>query len=83
MIMQHLYLQRRGDKEQILSFHKDIKEKTNQELTDSYNLSAKTGIVGVHAQALYLIALRFEFLKRFEKPTTPTLILSFAPGIRA
>ena len=65
--MKHVHIQRKGDREQISSFHKNIKEKTNQELVDSYNQSQQKGLFGVHAQALYIIALRFELLKRFNK----------------
>ena len=38
-----------------------------QELVKAYNKEAKSGIVGVHRQALYLAALRQEFKERLKE----------------
>ena len=42
-----------------------FKAKTSEELIDRYNSSVKTGIVGVYAQAIMLVALRHEIKRRF------------------
>ena len=39
---------------------------TNRTGADDYNRQVKCGIVGVHQQALYLIAMRQEFRERFK-----------------
>ena len=70
-IMEHVYIQRLGDKEAITSYKKAFEETTLEELVNNYNKQAKCGIVGVHQQGLYLIAMHFEFLKRLgESPVT-------------
>jgi len=62
------YLQLREGDQQIIDDHiRWFKEKTSQELVDLYNDQVKCGIVGVHGQGLYLIALDHVFKKRFGK----------------
>ena len=65
--MKHLYIQRKGDLEKVKENLEYFKLKTNQELIDSYNDSVKIGIVGAHAQGLHLLAMRAEFIKRFNR----------------
>lgn len=65
--MEQLYIPRKGDRERVQENLEYFKAKTNQELIDSYNDSVNVGIVGDHGQGLHLIAMRIEFLKRFDK----------------
>lgn len=63
--LQHVFTFRSGDREKIEENIRLLKEKSNEELIASYNKQAELGIVGAHAQALYLVALYREFTKRF------------------
>jgi hypothetical protein len=57
---------RQGDNEAIINYKEDFEKYTLERLVEAYNHQARMGIVGVHQQALYLIALRKEFLERLE-----------------
>lgn len=65
--LSHLYLHREGDQERIKEFYQSYKELSKQDLIDKYNQGYRLGFVGVHAQALSMIALHFCFLKSFGK----------------
>ena len=65
--MEQIYIRRQGDKEQISKHLANMKQYSDKKLIKRYNSSVKTGIVGVHAQGLYLLAMRIEFLRRFDK----------------
>lgn len=65
--MEYLFIQRPGDREKIMELSVNFKEKTKQDLIESYNNSFTTGIVGVHAQAQMLIVLRSAFKIAFGK----------------
>ena len=65
--MEYLFIQRLGDREKIIELSVNFKDKTKQDLIESYNNSVTTGIVGVHAQAQMLIALRSAFKIAFGK----------------
>jgi len=52
---------------------------TLEELVNAYNKQVKCGIVGVHRQALYLIALRQEFSERLKK--SPISLLEYILGL--
>ena len=62
--MEYIYLSNVNDQEHIANYKKSFEAKTLKELVAAYNKEAKCGIVGVHQQALYLIALRQEFRER-------------------
>jgi hypothetical protein len=64
--MKHVYVSRKGDFEQVKENLEHFRAKTDKELIDSYNDSVDVGIVGVHGQGLHLMAMRIEFLRRFE-----------------
>jgi hypothetical protein len=63
--MEFIYIPRTGDEDVIADYKKGLKNLTSKELIDDYNKQARLGIVGVHQQALYLIALRDEFKEWF------------------
>jgi len=74
------YLQLRDGDQKIIEDHiRWFKEKTSQELVDLYNDQVKCGIVGVHGQGLYLVALDRVFKKRFGK--SPIILKNNVVGL--
>lgn len=65
--MKQIYIKRKGDSEIITDYKIRFKKAMLEELVDNYNAEVKCGIVGVHRQALYLIALRQEFRERLKE----------------
>ena len=65
--MKYVVVSRKGDQKQIENYLKSFRGYSNAELVEAYNKQAKLGIVGVHAQALYLMALNQELKFRFGK----------------
>ena len=63
--MKYVLIQKPGFKERYLENLETFKAQTSEELIDRYNGSVKTGIVGVYAQAIMLVALRHEIKRRF------------------
>lgn len=63
--MEHVYLQREGDKIEIKRYFDRFKGFTDEELVNAYN--SQKAIYGVHQQVLYLIAMDFVFKERFGK----------------
>ena len=63
--MKYVLIQQPGFKEKCLEHLETFKAQTSEELIDRYNSSVKTGIVGVYAQAIMLVALRHEIKRRF------------------
>ena len=63
--MKYVLIQKPGFKERCLESLEAFKAQTSEELIDRYNSSVKTGIVGVYAQAIKLVALRHEMKRRF------------------
>lgn len=65
--MKYVFIQRTGDREKIIELLSQFDQLSKQELVDQYNSAAAVGIVGVHAQALMLIALYNAFNSAFGK----------------
>lgn len=65
--MQYIFIQRPGDREKIIELVAAFKLKSKEELIEKYNNSVEVGIVGVHAQAQMLVALRNVFNSVFGK----------------
>ncbi len=65
--MEYLFIQRSGDREKIMELLIEFKLCTKQDLVSRYNRSVEVGILGVHAQAQMLIALRSAFITTFGK----------------
>ena len=63
--MKYVLIQKPGFKERCIESLETFKAQTSEELIDRYNSSVKTGIVGVYAQAIMLVALRHEIKRRF------------------
>ncbi|MDM9630234.1 hypothetical protein [Robiginitalea aurantiaca] len=70
--MKYLFISRPGDPESFKEYFKKFELLSNDSLLAQYNREVQIGIVGVHAQALKLLALRKIFLKRFGK--SPVLL---------
>jgi hypothetical protein len=77
--MEHLYIGREPDKNVIADYKKQFQAKTLEDLVECYNNQVKCGIVGVHRQALYLIALRQEFKERLTE--SPVYMLEYILGL--
>jgi len=65
LIMEYVYIRREGDKETIDDRVKGFEGCSNESLIEDYNKQSKCGITGIHAQALYLMAMGHVFFKRF------------------
>jgi RNase P/RNase MRP subunit POP5 len=77
--MEYVYVNRGGDQEIIADYKKNFEEKSLQELVEAYNKEAKSGIVGVRRQALYLVALNQEFKERLKE--SPVYLLEHVLGL--
>jgi hypothetical protein len=65
--MEYIFIQRPGDREKIIEQLKKFSAYSKQELVTEYNNTVKVGVVGVHAQALIIIALHNAFDIVFNK----------------
>ena len=70
---------RKDDNNVIADYKKRFEADTLEKLVESYNGQVKCGIVGVHQQALYLIALRQEFRERLKE--SPIYLLEHVLGL--
>ena len=77
--MEHIYIAREQDKKSISEYKRKFEAETLETLVESYNSQVKCGIVGVHQQALYLIALRQEFRERLKE--SPVYLLEQVLGM--
>ena len=77
--MEYIYIDKEDDKSIIADYKKRFETKSLEELVKIYNKEAKSGIVGVHRQALYLIALRQEFRERLKE--SPIYLLEHVLGL--
>ena len=66
-------------KKSLLTTKKSFEEKSLKELVEAYNKEAKSGIVGVRRQALYLVALNQEFKERLKE--SPVYLLEHVLGL--
>ena len=77
--MEYVYVGRKDDPNIIADFKKDFEAKSLEALVTAYNKQASCGIVGVHMQALYLVALNQEFRERLKE--SPVYILEHVLGL--
>ena len=77
--MEYIYIGRDDDEKTIADYKRYFKTKTMEELVDAYNKQVRCGIVGVHRQALYLLALRQEFKDRLTE--SPVYLLEYVLGL--
>ena len=64
-IMKYILIQKPGFKEKYFEHLDEFKYQSSEELISIYNQNVRTGIVGVYAQAIMLVAIRFEIKRRF------------------
>jgi hypothetical protein len=55
--MEHVFIQREGDKAEILKLYNEFKLLSKLDLVHRYNTTVAIGIVGAHAQGQMLVAL--------------------------
>ena len=77
--MEYIYIGRDDDEKTIADYKRNFETKTMEELVGAYNKQVKCGIVGVHRQALYLMALRQEFKERLKE--SPVYLLEHILGL--
>ncbi len=77
--MEYIYIGRDTDEKTIAVYKGYFETKTIEELVDAYNKQVKCGIVGVHQQALYLIALKNEFKECLKE--SPVYLLEYVLGL--
>ncbi|HIB46883.1 MAG TPA: hypothetical protein EYN07_02350 [Flavobacteriaceae bacterium] len=65
--MAQIYERQKGDSEKITEQLVEIKEYSNEILVQQYNRMFRLGLMDVHIQKLYVLALRIEFIRRFGK----------------
>ena len=64
-MLKAVYGSRPGDEEKIRFYLNRFAKETDKELVADYNKQAKLGFVGVHQQMLFMLAVHYEFIKRF------------------
>ena len=62
----YVLILRPGDNEEIKKEFERLETKTDEELIESYNKQFDLGFVGVQRQAIYILGLHNQFLKRFD-----------------
>ncbi len=62
--MEYILIQRPGDKETLLQNREYFRKQNDAQLIEACEKQIKIGIVGVHQQALWLVALRFVMKER-------------------
>ncbi len=77
--MEYIYIKNEHNQAHIDRFKKRLEAMTLEELVQAYNKEAKCGIVGVHMQALYLVALKEEFRERLRE--SPVYLLEHILGL--
>ena len=77
--MEYIYIKSEHNQAHIDRFKKRLETISLEELVQAYNKEAKCGIVGVHMQALYLIALSQEFKERLAE--SPVYLLEHVLGL--
>ena len=63
--MKYVFIPREGDKNRLLRYEGHFNELSDKELDEVYQKQVRSGITGVHAQAVYLMALRKAMIERF------------------
>ena len=59
--MEYVFIQRPGDREAVGIIIQEFEKLSKPQLVDQYNRLVQIGIVGVHAQALRIVALHLVF----------------------
>ena len=65
--MKHVFTSGEGDQKQFLEFYDRLKDLNDEKLIEAYYRQMRLGMTGVHAQAVYVLALRKVMKDRFGK----------------
>lgn len=74
--MKHVFSSGKGDQKLLLEFYDSLKDLTDERLIEAYHKQMRLGMTGVHAQAVYVLALRKVMKDRFGKD-----FISFEEGV--
>jgi len=74
--MKHVFTSGKGDQKLFLEFYDSLKDLTDESLIEAYHKQMRLGMTGVHAQAVYVLALRKVMKDRFGKD-----FISFEGGV--
>lgn len=67
----YLFIQRKEDLQQITNLNNSLDNSNQEELINKFNREVKIGFTGVHQQALLILALNQQFIKRYnDAPVT-------------
>ena len=66
-MLEYMFIQREGDLEKVKTNVSEFLKYSKSELVDRYNSMVKIGIVGVHEQAIIIVALNIVFKQVFSK----------------
>lgn len=61
----YLFIQRKEDLQQIINLNNSLENSNQEELINTFNREAKIGFTGVHQQAVLILALNQQFMKRY------------------
>ncbi|MEH6769752.1 hypothetical protein [Maribacter arcticus] len=74
--MKHVFTSGEGDQNLFLEFYNSLKDFNDERLIEAYYRQMRLGMTGVHAQAIYVLALRKVMIGRFGKD-----FISFEGGV--
>jgi hypothetical protein len=74
--MKHVFTSGEGDQKLFLKYYDSLKNLNDKRLIEAYHREMRIGMTGVHAQAVYVLALRKVMKDRFGKD-----IISFEGGV--
>lgn len=74
--MKHVFTSGEGDQNLFLEFYDSLKNHNDEGLIEAYHRQMRLGMTGVHAQAVYVLALRKVMKDRFGKD-----FISFEAGV--
>jgi hypothetical protein len=65
--MKHVFTTKKGDQNLFLKYYDRLEELSDENLIEVYFRESRIGMTGVHAQAVYILALRKVMKHRFGK----------------
>ena len=65
--MKHVFTSWEGDQELFLKFYDRLKALNDEQLIEAYHKQIRLGMTGVHAQAVYVLALKKLIKNRYGK----------------
>jgi len=69
--MKHVFTSGEGDQKLFLEFYDRLKNLNDEGLIEAYHRQMRLGMTGVHAQAVYVLALKKVMKGRFGKDFIP------------